>query len=167
MQEIISNIINIKSLDKNVEYDFTEKSVNSLNKVIEKLRVDYKKKGTNLSSLISKYNEECIKAKETIDPAKIAEIISSNNSNLELIAADIEAVYSTVASIKKTIADNDRKANAQKAIEEEKAEIEAIKSLLTKNIDLIASLIFKIKKVDKQFNFNKFLKTLKDLTNKQ
>jgi hypothetical protein len=167
MTEIKTNTINLKSIAKDIEYDFTEKSINQLNKIIEKLRADYKKTKNSLPLSIGKYNEECLKAKETINPAKIAEIISSNNSSLELITADIEAVYSTVGLIKKTIAESEKKATAQKAIDEEKTEVEAIKNLLIKNVDLVASLIFKIKKVDKQFNFNKFLKTLKDLTNKQ
>lgn len=152
----------LKSLNTNLEVDFTNKSISLLNKESNKIRKLLLNINKTMTTEIEKYNNTCIKANTTINPEKIQEIVNSNNEKREQYVVDLNELIQTINIIEKKLKELSDQQEKEKANLEKSKKIEEIKNWIEDNKEVIAKTILKSKESNKGMTNISVLRAIKE-----
>lgn len=163
MENNTNRKIFIKSLNKEIEFNFDIKSLQLLKRESKKIRTQLVNNGKSMAKEIDQYNNQIIKTNEKYNPEKIQEIVIANNDKRETNIKDLNVLIQSIDLIEKHIKEINSQAEKQKEIIAENKKVDDIKLWIDSNRELLAKSILKSKELNKGLSNNSIIKALREL----
>lgn len=163
MENNTNRKIFIKSLNKEIEFNFDNKSLQLLKRESKKIRTLLVNNGKVMAKEIDQYNNQIIKTNNKYNPEKIQEIVRVNNDKRETVIEDLNLLIQSIDLIEKDIKEKNSQVEKQKEIITENKKIEDMKIWIDSNRELLAKSILKSKELNKGLSNNSIIKALREL----